>query len=165
MVKVTEAMAVVAKLAEALGVTSINQLEGCWEHRIDEVWWFACNGHAEPQECHPHTHPTAAKWPIVPPYGVYAERSGWPALMVDITGGCTIGAGNEEDAFIAAVREKTELVAGQIPFPATPNPSPSDYAICTGPPDPPMEFRRIEPRQFNIDDALKASRESQRPAE
>ena len=41
----TEEVAVVfgliAELAAARGVRDIGSTEGCWEHALDERWWFA----------------------------------------------------------------------------------------------------------------------------
>lgn len=103
-ISITVAMKAVLDLATEMGVTDINRLPYCWELTLDGQWWFAVNGHGERTRCFPPAHPEGSEWPNVPPYGVYAERYGWPAVIFDANHGCWIGTPQLEDEFIAAVR-------------------------------------------------------------
>jgi hypothetical protein len=97
---VSEVMAEIAAMAAALGVTRINEMEGCWEHQIDDQWWVAVNGHQEDMECS-----TGGK---VPPYGMWFEYNGWPAGLVGASGGwVAAGAAANEDSLIDAIKAAT----------------------------------------------------------
>jgi hypothetical protein len=92
-----EAFAEIAALASRLGIASIGKLPGCWEHRIDDHWWIAVNGHPAVQK--------SSTGKSVPPFSAYVEFCGWPAGIVNPYGGL-IAAGDaaNEDTFIAALR-------------------------------------------------------------
>ena len=78
-----EAFCAVIALAEKLGVSRINELEGCWTHRVDAEWWIAVNGHSTPTTCTP-----PAGVPVdVPPFAMYVEFLGWPAGILNPRGG------------------------------------------------------------------------------
>lgn len=96
--RISEAFVEVVKLAERLGAIPINSVGGCWEHQIDDHWWIAVNGHAEPVK--------SSRGPVVSPFIAYLEFNGWPAGMIHPYGG-TIAAGAlaNEDAFINAVKK------------------------------------------------------------
>lgn len=83
-----EVFGLAAELAASRGAKSIKDLAGCFEMQIDDRWWCAFNGHREPTEC---THGTK-----VTPYGIYFEFNGWPAGIVDASGGELV-AGKEDD--------------------------------------------------------------------
>ena len=71
----TAAFGTIAELAAALGVRNIKDLPGCWEHRVDDLWWFAINAHAGPVKCS-----GGILAPLeVPPGHCYLEYNGWPA--------------------------------------------------------------------------------------
>ena len=91
------AYAKVGELAQALGVRNINELEGCWEHQINDQWWIAVNGHKAEVRC--------SKGGRVPSFECYVEFNGWPAGVIGLDGGL-IAAGDEanEDALIAALQ-------------------------------------------------------------
>jgi hypothetical protein len=100
-----EAFVAVMELAQALGVSNINRLDGCWTHRVDDQWWVAVNGHSTEQ---PAVSPDGASGHVpvnVPPYGCYVEFNGWGAGFFDPFGG-TFAAGSaaNEDTFIEAVK-------------------------------------------------------------
>jgi hypothetical protein len=95
---VSELMLAIMELAERLGVSKINELPGCWEHRVDEHWWIALNGHREETLCENGTS--------VPPFHAYIEFNDWPAGLVGLNGGA-IAAGTiaNEDSLLAALRD------------------------------------------------------------
>lgn len=96
--RIVEAMMRVVELAEKLGVTKINEMDGCWEHQVDEKWWIACNGH---QETTRNSHGAE-----VPPFHVYVEYNGWPAGLINPRQGViAAGEGANERTFIAALRK------------------------------------------------------------
>lgn len=92
-----EVFAEIAALAQRLGVRSIKDLPGCWEHDVDGHWWIAVNGHRIPMKC--------SRGPEVHPFTVYVEWKGWPAGIITPDGG-TLAAGDaaNEDALIAALK-------------------------------------------------------------
>lgn len=88
-----------AELAMIVGVAPLNKLPGCWEYEVDERWAFAFNGHPEPK---------ASKYCPAPvlPFSVYVQFNGWPAGVIDPTGGVfAAGDAANEDAFIDAIEE------------------------------------------------------------
>jgi hypothetical protein len=100
-----EAFARIADLGCALGVRDINKLPGCWEHQIDKQWWIALNGHREPMK---DSHGFE-----VPPFSAAVEYNGWPAGIIDPSGGI-IAAGScaNENTFIDALIAATEKTMG-----------------------------------------------------
>ena len=64
-VPITRVFAKVVDLAEAVGVTKISQLAGCWEYRIDDKWSLKVNGHREEVDGLPAFHgmATCNEWP------------------------------------------------------------------------------------------------------
>lgn len=97
-----EAFVAMAELAQALGVSHINNLPGCWEHQVDERWWLAMNGHNEPR--------VNSDGFEVSPFSAVLKFNGWPAGIVE-PGGGVIAAGEaaNEDTFIEALRAATEI--------------------------------------------------------
>ena len=85
----------------------LNKRVGCWELRVDEQWEIAMNGHNSPIQC---SHGCE-----VPPFAVYVQFNGWPAGVIGPSGGW-IAAGEvaNEDAFIAAVRRRTNAATGGL---------------------------------------------------
>lgn len=97
-VRFTEVFGAIVDLAAALRVTRINQLPGCWEHAIDELWWLALNGHRTPVRC--------SRGVVVEPFHAYVEWNGWPAGVLSPDGGLlAAGALANEDALIEALRK------------------------------------------------------------
>ena len=94
-VRILESFSKVMDLAQYLGVYSIKDYPGCWEHHIDEHWWIAVNGHPETME---------ANGIKVEPYHVYVEFNGWPAGLFNMRSG-SIAAGDlaNEQTFIDAI--------------------------------------------------------------
>ncbi len=82
----------IAELAIKLGVAPLNQLPGCWEHEVDDLWSIKLNGHDSTIDG-------------VPPFHMYVYYGGWPAGAVSPTEGGVIAAGESanEDAFIEAI--------------------------------------------------------------
>lgn len=92
----------IAKLTEALGVSHINQLPGCWEYQVDEQWRIALNGHLEPTKC--------SMGMAVAPFHCYVEWGGFPAGEFHPVHGGFIAAGEaaNEETLIAALKQATE---------------------------------------------------------
>ena len=101
--KIPEALSLTVDLALARGAKSIKDLPGCHEMAVDDHWWIAFNGHADPTAC--------SKGAEVPPYSLYIEWNGWPAGILNAGGG-TIAAGTlaNEDTYIEAVRKALDGV-------------------------------------------------------
>jgi len=57
----------------------------CWERDLGSGWWIALNGNREAVKC--------SKGIDVPPFTVYGERNGFPALLVGPKGGSVGGPG------------------------------------------------------------------------
>lgn len=97
---VCEAFYKLAELAGALGIKSINDLPGCWEHAIDNQWTVAMNGHSGPVIC---SHGAS-----LPGYHCYIERLGTPMGLIQPYGGVLIDMenardGTTENALISAI--------------------------------------------------------------
>jgi hypothetical protein len=91
----------------ALGMKNISELPGCWEQKIDENWWIACNGHENPVQCS-----KSAGAATVPPFSFYIEFNGWPAGIVDAGGGSLCaGAIANEETLITALQSARKAVA------------------------------------------------------
>ena len=103
--RVSEAFSEIVELGIALGVKDIAKTPGCWEHRVDEHWWFALNPHSEPTTCS-----KSAGVPLKP-FCVYVEFNGLPAGVLNPKGG-TIAAGRlaNEDALIEALKTARKAV-------------------------------------------------------
>jgi hypothetical protein len=91
------------ELAIAMGAIGINKLPGCYEHQVDEHWWFAINAHPESNDC--------SKSKGVPPMTIYLEFNGWPAGFVNSGGGRMVGDQKREDSLIIAL-EAAIIAAG-----------------------------------------------------
>lgn len=90
-----EAMVKISELASALGVVNIKALPGCWQHKVDDQWEFAVNGHSEPVDYE--------GTPILP-YSAFVKFNGWPAGVVTPFGGEFVaGEAANEDTFLAAL--------------------------------------------------------------
>ncbi|MCK5444985.1 MAG: hypothetical protein KAI73_05130 [Rhodospirillaceae bacterium] len=99
--QIAVAFSEIAELAGSLGITDISKLDGCWEHQVDENWWFSLNAHKEPTN--------NSKGAEVPPYNAAIEYNGLPIGIIGPTGGAVIGGWNDrpgetEDAFIKALQ-------------------------------------------------------------
>lgn len=94
--EVPEAFVVLAELAEKEGAIPVSKFEGCWVRGIDDSWLIAMNGHEDPRMYGEVE---------VPPFTCYIEWNGFPAGLLDPTGG-TIAAGElaNEESFIKAIR-------------------------------------------------------------
>jgi hypothetical protein len=91
----------IAHLAIKLNAHPMNKWLECWEHRLDDHWVIAVNGHAEPKTAHRLTVSPVT----VQSFTCYVEFNGWPAGFID-PGGGVICAGSEanEEALITALR-------------------------------------------------------------
>lgn len=103
---IVEAFYAIAELAEALGVSDISQQPGCWEHQVDERWWFAVNAHPQDNRC--------SRGPEVPAFHAYVEFNGWPAGVFHPVAGGEFAAGTEanEDEFVRAAQAAIEKIRG-----------------------------------------------------
>ena len=100
-----EAFMAIVELSLALGVSKINTLPGCWQHKIDEYWSVAVNGHQEEIALASDAAFPGAQGISVPPFHAYVEYNGWPAGLLDPYGGSIAGgSAANEDTLIAAVR-------------------------------------------------------------
>jgi hypothetical protein len=88
---ITSAFMKVAELGFALGVKSIKDLPGCWEHQVDEHWRIKVNAHHEVVDG-------------VPPFHCAVDWNGFPAALFAPDGG-TFAAGScaNEDTFLEAL--------------------------------------------------------------
>ncbi len=94
----------IAEYSRAVGVKSISQLEGCWEHEVDGRWKLYVNGHRDPIPCSTGT--------VVPAFSAYVTFNGWPAGILDPWGG-VIAAGDAANA--DTFREALQMAAAQCP--------------------------------------------------
>src|SRR5262245_57323955 len=106
--KLTEISCLVAELAGALGVQSIKDLPGCWEHQIDDKWWLAANGHQHEIKC--------SQDALVGPYTMYFTFNGWPMAFITPFQGEIMN--NAEDELINALKA---AIARKSPPPASPS--------------------------------------------
>jgi len=100
----------VGALALSLGETPWNKYEGCWTHKIDDLWDVAVNAHKEPHkagggklmECD------------VPPFEMAVWYAGWLAGFVPPEGEFLFaaGEGGNIENFMAAVAERTSGLGG-----------------------------------------------------
>ena len=95
----------VMELATALGVSQINQMDGCWEYWWGIGWHVAVNGHKEVVY--------TADGPVVPAYPAAIYRHEWPVCMVNQAGGLCFGI--SEADIESALREEIERVKGYYP--------------------------------------------------
>lgn len=99
----------IIELAAAMKVVLINQLRGCWEVQVDNLWWFAVNGHTEPMLCSRSDIP-------IDPFNAYVMFNGWPAFILSPAGGCgAAGEAANEDTLIAALQAATERAKATHP--------------------------------------------------
>lgn len=97
----------ILELGIALKIPPLNTHDGCWEYQVDERWFFAANGHDEP-------HKISNGPEVVSPYTVYVKYNGWPAGVLDYSGGCLAdGECANEDTLIAAL----ESAIAKVPVP------------------------------------------------
>lgn len=96
MEQISEAFARVCELGSALGLEKLNDIDGCWEHDIDDTWSIALN---------PHGEPTASSTGLMinPFHCMININDGMPAGVVTPYAGM-IMHGSEDD-FISAVNE------------------------------------------------------------
>lgn len=95
--KYSEAFALIAEFAIALGAAPLTKHTGCWEHRLGDRWLIAVNGHRTPTKCS-----TGCE---VPPFHAYVEHDGWPGGLIAPNGGTMVGYGHEmEDELIAELK-------------------------------------------------------------
>ena len=102
------AFARIAELAHALGVGAINRLSGCWEHRIDEHWWVAVNGHSTA------TRESSGRVDV-PPCTAYVEFNGLPAGIIGPSGGVIAAGAAANEATLIAALEAAIRRAGADP--------------------------------------------------
>jgi hypothetical protein len=93
-----EAMMAVADYCIEHGVKPANQWPNCLEVKVDEDWWFACNGHDEPKLC--------AKGLLIQPFCAYVEWKGLPAASFNaFSGEFVAGLDVNEKTFIEALKK------------------------------------------------------------
>jgi hypothetical protein len=94
----------IVDLALASGADPLNKHTACWEHQIDDRWWVAVNGHAEPKLSSHSNIP-------VNPFEAYVEYNGWPAFVLNPYGGHgAAGSLANEDTLIAALKAATSML-------------------------------------------------------
>lgn len=95
--RIGKAFAAVVELGLALGKRNMGSDPGCWEHQVDERWWFALNPHDDQTEC--------SQGAKVPPFSIYVQFNGWPAGIIGVSDG-VMAAGElaNEATFIEALR-------------------------------------------------------------
>ncbi len=94
--EMTEVFSKVVDLAQALGVESINELDGCWTYQVSDKWLLKVNGHGREVDG-------------VPAFHGYVEYNGWPAGVFSAQGGTIAGGANaNEDALIEALDQAIE---------------------------------------------------------
>jgi len=104
-IRFSVSFALIAKLCEALGVSHINKLDGCWEYKLDDNWFIAVNGHRKAMKANGVT---------VQPFHCYVEFNGWPAGDLSPFGGwIAADAEANEDAFIQALKAATDKAAAE----------------------------------------------------
>lgn len=97
----SEAYVRLAELGLSLDVGRLCDIEGCWEHQIDDNWWVAANGHKVEQLC--------SRGLSVPPFNFLVMHGDWPAALINPYGGTMIGDdGTGEDDLIQAVLAATK---------------------------------------------------------
>lgn len=119
---VCEAFKKLCDLCIALGASPANKHKACWEHRVDERWEIAFNGHNDPKMC---SHGV-----VVDPYNCYVQYNGWPAGVFTPYGGCiAAGEGANETTFLAALtRAEAEALGCRLPDAD----DPEGYSITIG---------------------------------
>ena len=94
---VSEAFALIADLAIALGAAPLTKHVGCWEHQLGKRWFIAVNGHRTPTK--------TSKGDEVPPFHAYVERDGWPFGLIAPHDGVMVGyRGEAEDDLISELK-------------------------------------------------------------
>lgn len=112
--KYTAAFCAVVELAEALGVSKINEFPGCWELQVDDQWFIALNGHDKPTAC--SRNPTGFEG--VAPFCCYVEFNGWPAGVVSPSDGVfAAGSAANEQTFIEAMKRRAAHHAPPVTLP------------------------------------------------
>ena len=96
---IAQAFVEMGNLCIAAGAAPLSKHEGCWEHQVDERWWIAVNGHAQPEKR------LTSKGIEIQPFHCYVEYNGWPAGILSPYGGViAAGTGANEDTFIEALK-------------------------------------------------------------
>ena len=96
MERISEAFLLISRLAEKLGVSSIKDLPGTWDHAIDADWSFRLNGHE-------------TVFDGIPAFTAAISWRGTPYGMLDPYGGIMIGHdGGAEDSLIEALKKVLE---------------------------------------------------------
>lgn len=110
--EICEVMSLVVDLATALGVQSIDQMPGAWEHKVDEHWWFASNGHAHAKVS---SSPPGCMPVDLEPFQTAFWWHGWLAGLVTPFGGVIAAhpTGANEERLCADLRAAI-LRAGQV---------------------------------------------------
>lgn len=98
----------IAELCCALGLAPLNKRRGCVDVTAG-AWHITVNGHARPKRL--------GSGLMVPAYTALLAFNGWPAGSVNPYGG-VIAAGDaaNEDALIAALRERVVALTGRDPL-------------------------------------------------
>ncbi len=94
--KISEVFSKIVHLAQAVKAKPMNKYAACWEHRIDDDWSIAVNGHPTQKETEGGC--------TVPPFSAYIEWNGFPAGILGMNGGMLVaGSGANEDTLIEAL--------------------------------------------------------------
>jgi hypothetical protein len=105
---VSAVFAKVCELGIALGKRDLNQLPACWDHDLGDGWAFSLNAHDTPKP--------DDRGASVPPFTVAVMWNGWPAGLVDPSGG-VIAAGDaaNESALLASLDAAIEKAKSEDP--------------------------------------------------
>ena len=94
---VCEAYGVIAEMGLSLGISRLCDIDGCWEHQINDEYWVAANGHKEPAKCSTGTE--------VPGFHFYLTRNGWPAALIGPYRGTVLASWDGEETLEGAIIE------------------------------------------------------------
>lgn len=107
MTAICEAFDRVVTLAEVLGVTKINELDGAWIEKIDSKWTVAINGKEKPVTV---DIPNSMGISDLKPLHMAIFYNGWLAGLLTLTGGTiAAGSGANENSFIKAVETRISV--------------------------------------------------------
>jgi hypothetical protein len=115
---IPEVFMLAVKLHERLGLPSLKEMGGRWEHIVDDDWFIAMNGTEEPIHVVPRGGRNVNGMNVdLPAFTLGAWINGWLAAMVDPGGGVCMGGplgeGSSEDDLHAALTAAIERAAPQ----------------------------------------------------
>lgn len=96
--EICEAYMACAEFGLSTGMENLKEYPGVWEHRVDDNWQIAANGHTEPLRTSTGLN--------VPPFHFLVLFHEWPVGLIAPNGGTLEYCGDEctEDKLIDALR-------------------------------------------------------------